>query len=199
MAFPIRLERDTHIINWHPDLAGWCTTLCDPGIDVWQVRSDGVLVTDYGAVACTKTTGAITGSKGTALGIHITGPEVNETTQANEFTLYSVQVQGYAVDENVRPMLFIGESPAAISNVAGGNAVADVRILGVPDGSGVAGGCLQVELTVAVKETTNSRNVCFGVAMVAGITVSTDVDAIFHLSVRRLVGVKPAIYDTYKV
>lgn len=195
MPFPIRVDRDCHVVNWIADLPGWCTTLNDPATDSWAVRSDGVLVTEYGTVVCNDNTGVISAGLGSACGIHISGPDSD-----TEFTLYSLQVDAIAEDEFLRPCLFIAESPASISNDAAGNTVTDVRILAVPDGSGVAGGCLSAEMVVAVKQNTAGRNLCFMVALLAGTTDSTSAHyGVAHLTVRRLIGNKPLILDPTKL
>lgn len=199
MTHPIRLERDTFIVSWIADLAGWCTTAIGPGSDSWAVRSSGNVGTDWAVESIIQNTGVVAANTGFAVGVHIEGPEETLGVDDNQFSLYAVQAVAYCEDENLRPMLFIGESPASVTNSAAGNTVTDVRIIGVPDGSGTQGGCLSVEMVLAVKENTADRNLCFGVAVMAGLTGSSNANCLMNMCVRRLLGSRPAILDATKL
>lgn len=198
MSHPIRLERDTFVVNWRAELAAWATTAINPNIDTWNVRSDASVSTDYAVVTNFANTGAIGAGVGYAVGVHIEDPEETRGNDDNQFSLYAVQARAMHEDENIRPVLFVGESPASITSDAAGDLVTDIRIIGVPDGSSVNGGCLNVESVIAIKETTNGRKLCFGVAMLAGLTAGANGAGLMNLCVRSLIGSKPMILDPTK-
>lgn len=191
--FPIILERDTPIIDWQSYLE-WCDTEMVAATQTGKVRSDGVLKVHYGTLDSVGSTGAITARKSVCLGLHITGPEPGV-----EFTPYSVSVVAMAADKNVRPYLFVAESPAVITNDADGDTVTDLRLLGLGPTPGTDGANLEKDVTVVVTEKTADRALCFGVGMMAGVAGGLDVRGYFRLSVRRLVGPGPRIVDARKL
>lgn len=200
MPHPIRLERDTFVVNMNNAVAGWCTTAINNNLDAWAVRSDGVTVTDYGVATVMTNLPIIAAGAGVAYGIHIQAPEVTEGNDANVFSLYAVQAEAWCEDDNIRPFLFVGESPSSITSGSGGNVVTDVRLIGTPTGSALAGGNLSIEKVVAIKEVPGGEaNICFGVAMLAGLVGGTAVGGFSNLCVRRLLGNKPQILDGTKL
>lgn len=193
MSYPVRLERDTHIVDWTAHLAAWCTTFTDPSTANMNVLSDGVLYTEYACMDCRFNTGVITATKAAPNGLHISGPEPGD-----HFTPYAVSVRAVSTDPLARPLLMMGESPASITSAAGGNVVGLTRLLAAPEGHSDQGHSLNADFTVVVKEQTADRGLCFFVAMYADAANSGDLDALCALSVRRLVGVMPGVFDTYK-
>lgn len=190
--YPIRLERDTHIIDWTSHLAGWCTTFALPRANM-DVRSDGVLYTEYGCMDVRLGTGVITTLKASSVGLHISGAEPGA-----ELTPYAVSVSALSTDPLARPMLMVGESPAVLTSDATGDVVGLSRLLVAAEGHGDQGHSLNADFTVLIAEKTVGRNLCFFVAMLADAAASADLDALVALSVRRLVGVSPGVFDTNK-
>lgn len=200
MSNPIRIERDTFIVNWHADIPGWCTTTIDPATDSWAVRSDGVQVIDYGVVSTQAQVGTLAAGLASAIGVHISGPEPTLGGDSEQFSLYAVQVVATSEDPDIGCVLFVGESPASITNDAAGNTVSDVRLIGVHSGNTNDSGGLERELIVAVKENTADRALCFGVAAFVGAAGTAVPNyTIFNLCVRRLLGNKPLILDPTKL
>lgn len=190
--YPIILERDTPIIDWAAYTA-WCTGLSDPTTSSYLVRSDGVVYGDYAVANMLALTGAITARKAFCTGLHMAGPEVG-----SEFTPYTISCVAMHGDANVRPFLFMGESPASVTSGAGGNAVSLVHFLAFADSPGTDGSKLEKELTVIVAEKTVDRGLCIGVGMMAGGSAGVDAGGYARLCVRRLVGPGPRVIDTNK-
>lgn len=189
---PRILERDTHIIDW-PTAVAWCTTTGDPAGGTHTVRSDGLVGADYKTMTTRALTGAIAAGTVICNGVHLAGPMTGA-----EFTPYAISVMAMAEDNNVRPYLFIAESPATITSDAGGDACAQVRYLAFGDGPETYGGKLNADMIIAVTEKTADRNICIGVAMLAGTTGGATNGGLVQLSVRRLIGPGPRVVDVRK-
>lgn len=191
--FPIILERDTRVNDWL-NYGSWPTAYTLLTTSTMKVRSDGVLNTDYANVSSRGTSGVITARSTCAIGVHLTGP-----LPGSEFTCYQISAACIAADPTVKSLLFIGESPATITNNAGGDTVTAHRLLRTCESSGAEGSMLNVEMTVALPVLTDDLGTCFGIALLAGSGASSDLTAYMHMSVRRLIGINPAIIDTRKL
>lgn len=191
--FPIRLERDTPIVDWQATEL-WATSTSNPVASTHLVRSDGGLKGDFGSIDLRNVTIAITARLSVCAGIHLPGPK-----RGDDFTLYAVSVVAMAGDSNVRPYLFMGESPASITNAAGGDIVTDIKFLAFGDTSGTDGSMMKHEVTVAVFETPNDRAVCFGIGMMAGVATGLAAMGLARLCVRRLIGPGPRVIDPNKL
>lgn len=191
--YPIILERDTKIIDW-TGYEVWATTFTLATSSTIRVKSDGLLHVDFGTVKVRGNTPVITARSVSAVGVHITGP-----VPGVDYTCYSISASCMCADPEVKPFLFIGESPVTITSDAGGDVVTSHRLLGVASLSGAEGSSLEKELTVAVKENTTDLALCFGVGILASASTSAALTAYTHLSVRRLIGNAPPIIDTRKL
>lgn len=189
---PIRVETDTPIINWQAYQL-WSTVDFSILLSTFVVRSDGVKNTDFATMDCRAVTGAITAREAVCAGVHIAGPQAGE-----ELTPYAVSVTAMAGDSNVRPFLFVGESPAVITNDATGDNVAVCRFLAIGDVTGSDGSSLNTEMTVVIAENTADRALCFGVGMLAGVSAGLDAQGAARLSVRRLLGPQPQVLNMWK-
>lgn len=191
--FPIILERDTPIIDWSA-YVDWATTLSSLNAASFNVRSDGLLKGDYGSLYSKANTGVITAGNVTCAGVHLPGPEPGV-----EFTPYAVSCIAMAEDDDVRPLMFIGESPVTITSDVTGDVVTGIRMLGFAHAVGDQGSHMEREMTVVVTELTADRALCFGVAMAAGSTGGATAAGMVSLSVRRLIGPGPRIVDARKL
>lgn len=191
--FPIILERDAPVIDWLAD-GLWATSTSNVTSASWFVRSDGLVKLDYGTLNVRAATVALAASKLVAAGIHITQPEPGE-----EFTPYAISCVAMGVDPNVRPVLFVGESPATITNDATGDVVTEVRFLAFGDTPGTYGSSMEKEVVLVINENTVPRALCIGVAMMSGTSSALAAAALVRLSVRRLIGVNPPIHDSRKL
>ncbi len=187
------MERDTPIIDWST-VRAWSTDITSPTTSQIDVRSNGALSTKYATLSVRALTGAITARSCVAAGLHITGPKAGA-----EFTPYALSCLAVGGDSNVRPFLFVAESPATITNNAAGDAVTDVHWLAAGDTPGTDGSKLQADMVIVCNPNTADRALCFGVAMLAGVSAALDTACFVRLSVRRLIGVNPAILDTRKM
>lgn len=186
--FPIILERDTPIIDW-PTYQLWCTSLSNPFAGSLLVRSDGILKLDSASIDANDDTGVITSDLATCIGLHLTGPE-----PGTELTPYSVSCVAASEDPDVRPFLFVAESPASITSAAGGNTVTDVRYLGFGNKN-----TLDKEVTIVAAENTLDRGICFGVGMWGHGGPGADEAGMVRLCVRRLIAPGPRVVDTRKL
>lgn len=191
--FPNILERDTRIIDW-TGYQTWCTAFSLLTASTIKVKSDGLIHADFATVKVRAATPVITARSVCATGIHITGP-----LAGTEHTCYSVSAVCMAADPEVIPFLFLAESGATINNDAAGNSCNSHRLLGVAHMSGAEGSALEKELTIAVKVNTADKSLVFGIGILANASTSAALTAYMHLSVRRLIGVNPAIIDTRKL
>lgn len=189
MSYPIRLERDTQIIDWATKLSGFSTVQSLLSDTAWEARSSGVINSAFGTAYNIGGKSMNAGSV-RCLGVHMEGPQEGE-----DYTVYAISVNAMSWAAGVRPVLFMGESPASptVDSV-----ISDVRIIGTCDTSGDIGGTLQKDFSVVVKENTAERAVFFGVAMASGLAASSDY---MHgrISVRRLVKIEPTVLDTTKL
>lgn len=193
--FPIILERDSVIVDW-TSLIAWSTTETDPRTPDSNVRSDGVVYQDYGTLYTSGLTGTITANASRCTGLHIAGPEPGD-----EFTAYALSCVAMAEDPQVRPYLFVAESPAAPSATSVGQTCGETRFLAFADApKGNGGAELAKDTLVVVAESTNKRGLCFGVGMLAtGPAGGATEGGYIRLCVRRLVGPGPRIVDIRKL
>lgn len=187
------LERDCKVVDWSTYQA-WCTTFYDPQLSTHTVRSSGVVNPEFGVVDIRQFMGTITTRTATATGVHVDGP-----LPGDEYTPYQVSCSAYTEDPVVRPMLFVGESPASPTSGAGGDSITNCRLISVGGEASTEGAYLQEETIVALPENTADRALCFFVAMYAGSGAGSNLRGFVHLSVRRLIGVHPPILDTRKL
>lgn len=193
--YPRIMERETEIVDSTADTAGTATADENPISTSYLTRSDGVVYANYATLTVAKLSAVIAARKIRCVGIHLQGPE-----PGTDFTPYAVSVNAHCVDDKLRPVFFIGESPAVINADAAGNNVTDVRRLRYSMAGAVgAGNSLHAELVVVVKPNTADRAVCFGIGMLTGVVLSGDEQTFVHMTVRRLIGVDPLILDTRKL
>jgi len=193
--FPRILERDTPIIDW-ASKQGWATTETVPGSVTAYVKNSGLLNADFGTVASESLTGTITANRATCVGVHLAGPE-----SGVEYTPYAISCVAIAEDDDVRPYLLMGESPASISSAAAGDLISEVHYLGF-GGAGISGASgipLEKETTIVIKPNTAGRAICFAVGMLAGAAGAADKRAFVRLTVRRLIAWAPRIIDSRKL
>lgn len=193
--YPIILERDTPIINW-ATVHLWANALSDPLTGSFAaVRSNGLLAGDFATMTVNEKTAAVTGELAVCAGIHLAGPEPGV-----EFTPYAISCAAMAVDPELRPFLFVGESPASITNGANGDVVTDIQLLAFGEGPNeFHGSSLAVDMTVVISEKTTDRAVCFGIGMMAGISTSGNKGGYARLSVNRMIKAGPRIIDNRKL
>lgn len=194
MPYPIRLERDTPIIDWAAYIVAWCTTDANPNSSIHAMRSDGLIHPDYGTMDCLANTEIITARLAFCNGLHIQAP-----LEGLEFTPYQISAVAMHEDDEVRPFVFMGESPAVLTSLIAGDSVTDVRFLSFGDSPNLVGSKLEYNETILVKQTPNLRSLAFGIGMTCGGTDSLNAGGFCRLSVRRLVGVAPDVYDTTKL
>ena len=192
MSFPRILERDTRIIDWRTHLAAFCTSTTWWEAQAKKVRSDGLLHTDYATLDVEDDQGIAAGLV-RCVGVHLTGPEPGD-----EFTPYAINVSARAEHAEVSPFLFVGESPATITSNAAGDDVLDTRHILQASHQGTGGGALDGNIFIVANENTADRGICFGVGMMSPVG-SSALGLQVSMSVRRLVGVEPPIYDSRKL
>lgn len=192
--FPNILERDTRIIDWASVVSGWCTTFQDAIAITPKVRSNGVLNDEYATCTVKAATGVIPAGNITCAGLHMKAPQ-----SGAEFTPYQVSVSVYCEDLNVRPFLFVGRSPTTLTADATGDSVGIWRIIGIPNHSGPNGSALDKEITIVANPPAADQGLCFYVGLIAGVTISTNLAAAMHMSVRRLIGPGPRVIDVRKL
>lgn len=190
--YPIILERDTKIINWPTYLPGWSTSEVDTFETSLYAVSDGLVYTEYATAEISREK-AITATKMRAIGLNITGPEAG-----TEFTPYQISAVASAEHPEVRPFLFVAESIASPTSDAAGDLVTNSRLLAVAQTSGIAGSTLEKEITIVINPKTADRSLFFGIGM-AAVGTATSLTLKASISVRRLAGVNPAIYNTRKL
>lgn len=190
--FPIRLERDTNLVDWTSGFPGWCT---DHNIITAnnQVRSDGVLHSDYAIIDFNGAQG-MAARKATFAGVHLAAPLEEEG-----FTCYQITARMQCDEPTVRPILVVGEAQTVTAD-AGGDQIKHTSLLDVALYSGLEGAALRTDMTIALPPMEeDGTNPCFAVGLLAGDASSVTENGWFHLAVRRLVGVNPKILDTTKL
>lgn len=195
MNGPIILERDTPIIDWAAPLGGWCTTIDNPNNADFDVRSDGLLHAKYATMSVSSNTPIVTAGNITACGVHLTGPQVGD-----DFTPYQISAVCTCEDEEARPFLFVCTSPSTISSTAAGNQVEDVRWLdfgGTPSAS--HGSTLRYDGVILANVNIADRGFCVAIGVKAGLVDTQALAGYARLSVRRLIGVDPPVYDSRKL
>lgn len=193
MPYPIRLERDTLLLDWNADIADWCTVEQAVNSTSFSVRSDGLLNDSYGNLSLSRNQG-VSSRDCRCVGVHLVGPD-----DGSDWTAYAISVQAMSQSPLVRPFLFTGESPATITTGAAGDVVTNIRIIGNADSSGDEGATMDKEITVAINARTADRGFCVGVGMMSGSGASAAVGCTARLSVRRLVKYEPSVLDTKKI
>lgn len=194
--FPIILERDAQINEWNTRIAGFPTAMATMAGEAYIMRSDGVLYTDFGSMYVTADAGPTLG-KCECVGLYLTTPE-----ELDEFTPYQISAFAMTEDPLLRPFLFCGIAPATITNDAGGDTLSKCRILGVFDSGDAFGAAMEVETTIVNKKMPSGkegRALAIGIGFWAGQTNGADKACLARVSVRRLVGVEPAVIDTRKL
>lgn len=193
MQYPIVIERDSAIVDFSAEQS-FSQSESNLEAVTWNVRSDGVQRTNYGVLTASQEITTTTADKTKATGLHITGP-----ADGDELTLYCIQAFALSDDPNVRPVLFIAESPASITSASAGDVCTTRRILAAGTGLGTEGSQLAYHGVVAVDDTPNGRGVVFGIGMSANSSGGAATKAIVNMTVRRLVGVDPRVLDTRKL
>lgn len=191
--FPHILERDTPIHDWRTAGTSWSTSAVNTKGRSYNCRSDGILHPKYGTLSVHEDIAAITAATIRGAGINMVGPEAGV-----EFTPYAINCVAMSGDADMHPILFIGESIAAITSDAGGDLVTEVHHLAVGRNIGTEYSGLEYNGIILINPNTADRGVCIGVGMHATATNVTTGLAWMNLQVRRLVGVSPAVYDTRK-
>lgn len=191
--YPIILERDTVIINWQDKLAGWPDLeLGHSHNESMRMRNDGIVHPEFATMEVMNLT-TITAQFQKGVGVNMTPPE-----DGTEFTPYQIRATASAESPEVMPFLFVGESQDPPTSVSGGDFIGDYRVIAVGNMGGVGGGTLDVDLTIVVIPNPAAAPLCIGVCMMAyGTALSSLLRA--NVSVRRLMGVAPALIDTRKL
>lgn len=194
--YPIRTERDVPFLSWDDaSPASWCTVESQAAAATYLMRSSGLVHADYASMLIRGTADPQANEINSA-GIHIQGPVPGE-----ELTQYAYNVVASSQDPNTYPVLYVAISPATPTSGAGGDIVSIPHLLEVPS-TRDAGGQLNASGIIALPITdyhAADRAIAFGVGCVAGLTASSGANSCFAvLSVRRLVGTLPLIYDKYK-
>ncbi len=195
--FPIRLERDTKIVNWALKMGGWPTATSASDGEDCTMRSDGVLNADYGLVQVKADTIAVPANRMIGAGVHMSGPLDGE-----EFTLYSYCVDIWTSDTELIPVFYVAVSPATITSDATGDLCEQFSLIGTADGMSTEYKALHREGVVALPLTdavAAGRGVAFGAGLATTASASGTLKAYMRLSVRRLVANEPSILDTTKL
>lgn len=193
MNNPIKIERDTHILDWRAHMAALGTgEATSVGLSFF-VRSDGLTHAKFATLSMAAAA-TITAVKSKAAGFHMSPPK-----DGDFYTPYQYSVKAMTDDINVRPMLLVGESPASYSSTTVGDAVGDMRLLA----SGVSHGgefcSMEANGILVANENTAGRSIAFAVAFAAGAAGATAAGCWIELSVRRLMQVEPLISDFTKL
>lgn len=189
---PIKLERDTLIVDWTTPIAGVSSSEGAANGYSYRMRSDGLLHETHASVNLQQGP-TITATKQKAVGLNFKGPR-----SGDEYTPYQISANAISQDINMTPVLFVAESIATITDDAAGDVVTDVRIIGVPHTIGAEGQTLDINTIILAKENTAARGMAIGIALIANATAITAKQMWCRLSVRRLVGVSPQVFDTTK-
>lgn len=192
--YPRILERDTDIVDWSATITNLATTESADGTGSYNVRSSGILNSEYATLDFRGLTGAVTLRKFRCIGLHIAGP-----MEGNELTPYAVTLRARAQDETGRLFAFVGESPAVITGAAGGDVVTETQLLAVGHADGNAGSALDREFIVSVAERTADRGLCFGFAFEANSGAAANLYARCQMTVRKLISLEPRVIDTRKL
>lgn len=190
--FPIRVERDTQIVDWAALTLALSTSQSTALGDDIRMASDG-LVPDNFAVAHTKgLTIAVTANKITAMGINIQGPD-----KGIDYTMYSYNAFAWCADPELIPFLFCAVSIATPTSAVGGDLVEHYSLI-------AKGGAtsLQSEGTILLPKTdavSADRAVAFGIGFNAKGSTSGTLASYTRLSVRRLMANEPSFIDTTKL
>ena len=132
MSHPIYLERDCNFVDWTARIAGLATSASNGATQSWNVRSDGLKPDDF-AVVETLDVSSVTAGNCECAGAHIKGPEDRPIK-----TMYSYFVHAWCEDPNLRPIFFVGLSPASITSNAAGDTVTQIIQMSMPDVTGTA-------------------------------------------------------------
>lgn len=189
--YPIRMERDTPAYDWKT-LVPWTDADDDPVPVLALVRSDGTKAEKYTTLNVHAVTGIIAARKMRSVGVHIEGPETG-----TPFTCYAISCKVFGIDDNIRPVLMMGESPAVIDTTAAGNSVISAQPIAVGGNVGLEGFALEKETIICVNENTAERGLCFFINLIAGAAPSADSLAVVSMSVRRLVGSSLQVLNPY--
>lgn len=196
--FPLRLERDTGIVRWDDDMTGWCSASSNSYDRDYLVRSDGSSDNEWHTLQVSTTCAPTSARKIISNGVHLKGPE-----DVDELTLYEYHAIARSEDDDVRPVLFVGVSPASITNGAGGDTVSECRFEAISKSCGAGGADLEARGVVGLTKTDHvaaDRNVCFAIGMQSGSAGSAaGTYAWAQLSVRRLIGQPKEVIDADKL
>lgn len=193
MSFPIRLERDTTIIDWRAYEGGFSTLEATKTSTTQYVVSDGLLHADFATVTCNGTP-TIAANKQKAIGINLQAP-----LAGTDYTPYQISVVAVCDDINCQPVLFVGESIATITSLAAGDLITDVRLLATCEAYGPEGASMNRDMIILAKQNTADRGICFGIGFAAGASAATTVSLQARMSVRRMIGIAPPVIDTTKM
>lgn len=192
MNNPIILERDTPIYDWTAyDLLSTSQNVASA--TTWFTHSDGILHDQFATFQSNYAVGSTTADNVRSGGVNMKGPEPGD-----EYTPYRIDAVAVCDDVNVRPVLFIGESIAAITDDAAGDVITDIRQVAQANAYGPEGASLHYNGIILAKENTAGRGLMVGIGMLAGAAGAAACTIWTHLSVRRLIGVNPTVLNTRK-
>lgn len=185
------VERETMIVDWGATLA-WATTHIASATGNVRMTSDGLVYNEFGTVRCEEKTSVVAGFE-TACGINM-----KEAEAGAEYTPYQINVAAMFTDPQLMPHLFIGQSTNPPTAALGGDLITRMKVLACATTLGSAGSTLNANITVLVK-VDGTQKICFGIAMEGNNASPVSKRASMVLSVRRLIGVNPAVIDTRKL
>lgn len=192
------MERDPTVIDWTTRLTALATSQTLLTHTNVNALSDGLLYTNFGTVQFNGSV-SLTAQAMKSIGVHLTGPlVVDAAATEQEYTPYQITAQAFCEGPDIRPILWMAESPATITSDATGDNCPNWKMIGQCMTHGLQGATLSREITVLVKKTPSVRNVCFGIAFHGG-AVPVTLEGAAHVTVRRIIGVSPTVIDTRKL
>lgn len=200
MPYPIRTERDVGTINWTTGAVAFSTARLSTNVNMYML-SDGIVYTDHVQYNVNADV-TLVASEAAIGGINITGP----LEDVDDYTMYAYQCSAWSEDSEIALALVCGVAEAAPDTDAAA-ILADTRYLHMGHRSSSDMNMLDVEGVVGLASPFadlgagfENRAVGFGIAAMCGLNAATAGSRIHgRLSVRRLVGSGPSIYDKFKL
>lgn len=201
MRTPLRLDRDCGFVNWTDTVTAYATTHVNSDAEIINVTSDGTTKVNFGSFRCHNISN-LAANKLTAAGVHLTGA-IEENS--GELTPYAYHAMAFSSDPAVLPSVFCAISPATVTSGAGGDVCRYTRHIHTGEWSS-DGSSLNVQGVIALPKPSSAdaaykgRGNVFGIAWITrGNTGHATLKNYGYLSVRRLVGSTPIIYDRFKM
>lgn len=191
---PIILERDTHILDWRAHGTSFSTSAVNGKARSYRVRSDGILHPNYSTISVHEEIATTSVKQVRCAGVNMAGPE-----PGLDFTPYAISCVAMSGHINQVPILVVGESIATITSDAGGDLITEVHTLDGPVMGSTEYSTLNYQRVILVNENTAGRGICFAIGMLATAGTASTALAWCHMSVRRLIGIDPAVLDTRKL